>query len=179
MGALTRSSEGNRFIMWKAALGMYLRRPFLGHGFGSFEAAVKHLIKRGRVSPSVKGFEHPHNTYLNWMYGSGTIGLVALLLMIFCPFVAFPKGSPARAGSAVLVVGVALCGITESLFVHSLWITWYMMAIGILMAIESQSRKRIPVRGPLNYPSFPRQQESNRWSALDSRLRGNDEKEIN
>lgn len=139
--ALTRSSFGNRMAMWTMAWKIYTHHWIIGLGVGSFRHYSRAQIQKGTANPSLGGFEHPHNGFLNWLYGAGTLGIIVLLSIFIFPFYSVYSESTGRRPMLLLVAGASICIFTESLFVHSLWISWYVGMVATLMAVVYAQRK--------------------------------------
>lgn len=75
----------NRIYLWKANLMMFQDHPIFGYGFGSdkknhFKMVDSYLTKLGQ------GFvmrNHPHNTYINFLSGTGIVGATFFFLFLF------------------------------------------------------------------------------------------------
>lgn len=139
-----RTSSGARLAMWALAARLFVTAPGHGQGFGAFQRSADNAIAQGRAPAAIFGFEHPHSDYLNVLYGSGLLGLLALLaLLVGVPrYTALlgrqvPRGSPesfARPALYLLIVGFAAAGLTESLLVHSFCTSWLALICAGLLA---------------------------------------------
>ncbi|NDJ60158.1 MAG: hypothetical protein GYB67_03485 [Chloroflexi bacterium] len=66
-----------RFAHWQAAINMATARPWLGVGFGNYEAAyADHHVLNWELA-----LGHAHNYYLNILAETGVIGLAAYLVL--------------------------------------------------------------------------------------------------
>jgi O-antigen ligase len=145
-----RNSVDERFEMWRAAWRIFLRRPWWGVGFGGYASAAHRLARAGLSPPFVAAYEHPHNDVLDAMASGGIVGLVVLLLLYGVPLTLFvralrdPDPEVRAAGwmGFLVVVGFVVFGLTEAMFVHSLVIGWYALAVGALAAALATARKR-------------------------------------
>jgi O-antigen ligase len=76
-----RSSVGDRFLMWKAALRMFLEAPLIGAGTGDYSRVIAAWHDAGIVPAALLEFNQPHNIYLFSMATNGLAGLAALLFI--------------------------------------------------------------------------------------------------
>jgi len=117
------SSLGDRFLMWKTAVKMFLSNPVFGVGTGDYSASIQTYVSDGQLPGRIAGYNQPHNMYLFALATNGLLGLAALLYLFF-RIVSFAlasgKGSPEHAGLSFLAVAVAVhylvAGMTDSLF---------------------------------------------------------------
>lgn len=80
--ALDRLLDAPRFVIWKAAVDVWLAHPLLGVGVNCFEHGYKAL---GIVfDPAVfdPPIPHPHNVYLQFLAETGLVGFAALLALL-------------------------------------------------------------------------------------------------
>lgn len=140
---------GLRLEMWRAAWAMFVLHPFLGIGTGAFHAAAQSLVAGGRLAPGVAAFDHPHNDFMAALGEKGLVGFAALFGLLLVPLASFRARGKGRRdlGVAVLVSGWMVFGLSETMFVHSLAITWYVVATAGLIALGSASSDAI-VDGP-------------------------------
>jgi hypothetical protein len=132
---LMYSSIGKRLEMWYAAARLFWSKPLFGTGTGGFQHATHGLIKAGAVAPFIGEYDHPHNDYWDALAGRGLVGLLALLVLLGMPAWLFmaalksrdPQRSTAGLGGLLVVMGFAVFGLTETMFIHSVAITWYVI----------------------------------------------------
>ena len=81
VGIFSRSYDGERILLWRAAWQMFLDHPIAGIGLLHFNEVYTAYY----LSPLAKepGLPHPHNLFLNFLSETGIIGLSAYLSMIF------------------------------------------------------------------------------------------------
>lgn len=145
-----RNSVDERFEMWRAALLMARRHPLWGVGFGGYADAAHRLARAGLTPPFVAAYEHPHNDLLDALASGGAIGLAVLLLLYGVPLALFlaalrdadPEVRAAGWIGALVVAGFLVFGTTEAMFVHSLVIGWYALAVGAAAAAGAGARER-------------------------------------
>ena len=78
-----RSSVGDRFLMWQAALRMFRESPLIGVGTGDYSRVIAAWHDAGTVPAALLEFNQPHNIYLFSMATNGLAGLAALLFIFF------------------------------------------------------------------------------------------------
>jgi putative inorganic carbon (HCO3(-)) transporter len=79
-------SETLRMEMMKASLKMFADRPILGQGPNTFQKVFyeKYLPESSKqyFDDGVRGFSHPHNTYLGILSDTGVLGFGAFVFLI-------------------------------------------------------------------------------------------------
>lgn len=115
-----------RIAMWESAWHAFLEKPWIGGGPGWFRAATRRDIALRKVSPTIWGYDHPHNEYLFIATSSGILGLVSLVMFVWLAWretVRWQLRNVALAFRITFIVVGLLC-VAESLFIHSLAISW-------------------------------------------------------
>ena len=133
--AVLQNPIGQRFAMWSAALHLFEKAPLIGVGTGSYEVETAMLVKSGTVTPGAAHFDHPHSDYFDALSSRGLLGFVALLLLLGVPAWLCKAGldshDPHRMGAALagtlVATGFAIFGLTETMFIHSVTIGWYVI----------------------------------------------------
>jgi O-antigen ligase len=135
-----------RFAHWQAALNMATARPWLGVGFGGYEAAYP--------AYSLMNWElalgHAHNYYLNVLAEAGMIGLAAYAALWIGIF-ALTWRARRHPDPFARLIAVGLLGTWTYLTVHSLTDNLYVnnlflhlgVMLGILAVLTAQARVRI------------------------------------
>jgi len=77
------TSIGSRFLMWRAALMMFVAHPLLGVGTGDYVPALSGYIDSGLFPEFLREFNQPHNIYLFALATNGIFGLAALLFVMY------------------------------------------------------------------------------------------------
>ena len=135
---------GARLELWAAAWMLFRDHPLFGAGTGAFMEGVYPLVSTGLVAPHIAAYDHPHNDYLNFMACEGLLGIAGFLLVTLIPVriywdasVYSREVSVRSAGlcGLLMVVGILIFSFTESLFVHSLVIGWYVVMTALLCAV--------------------------------------------
>ena len=140
---LMGTSVGLRFEMWRAAWHMFLEHPVLGIGTGAFYEDVQQMAGHGLIAPPVAQYDHPHSDYFDALSSRGILGLLALFALLGVPAIYFVRAvkSPEDTSHALglagllLVCGFAIFGLTDTVFIHSMNISWYVIYIALFMAL--------------------------------------------
>lgn len=129
-----------RLHMWRAAAAGFSHSPVLGAGTGAYPALVEDRAERGAGPWQIVQYDHAHNEFLNIAAERGLIGLLSLLFLYAASFRLFylRQGAAGTAGMG-LVGAFVLSGMTETIFNHSLAITYYCTLL-LLLAMASNSR---------------------------------------
>ncbi len=141
---LITSSVARRLAMWQEAWSLFLENPWTGAGTGAFHDEV---ISNTR-SQIVGNYEHAHSDYFTSMGTKGIIGLFSLILLLGILPIALSKNSMRIMGnkwdaalfSAIIFsVGFFIFGLTETMFIHSLVISWYTVVAASILAMGKTS----------------------------------------
>ncbi len=140
---LMNTSVGQRFEMWRAAWHMFLDHPVLGIGTGAFYEDAQQMAHRGLIAPPAAQYDHPHSDYFDALSSRGILGLLALFALLGVPAIYFVRAvkSGDETSHAVglagllLVCGFAIFGLTDTVFIHSMNISWYVIYIALFMAL--------------------------------------------
>lgn len=141
--ALLRSSVGQRLEMWSVAWRLFASAPLTGVGTGAYQTEAGALVEAGTAPPVTAQYDHPHNEYLDALSSRGLLGLLALLALLGIPSGLFSRGlnspDPARLGASLsgllVAVGFALFGLTETMFIHSVTLGWYVIITAMFMTL--------------------------------------------
>ena len=142
--ALAKNSVGQRLEMWRAAWRLFLRHPVIGSGVGSFEALGESALGHSALRSIVGKYQHAHNDYLTAAATTGLLGLIALLALWITPlfFARKPAGGGAMGcaqGTLITcITGFTLFGLTETMYIHSLVISWYVITTALILAILNE-----------------------------------------
>lgn len=137
------SSVGERLEMWRAAWHIFLQHPLLGAGTGSFLDEVAKRVRSGDIFLQVLTYDHPHDDYLNALSSQGLVGLVFYLLSMGYPLIlyggalrsSFRYKQAAGFAGVITVSGLLVFGLTETMFTHSIVMSWYVVFTAMLMAV--------------------------------------------
>jgi O-antigen ligase len=151
----TETSIGMRFLMWKAALKMFLSNPVIGVGTGGYVPTLAAYVKSGLFPSYLLDYNQPHSMYFFALATNGILGLAALLyLFIRILIVAIPlvRGDEEKRLFAFLAVATAvhfmIAGLTDSFFNIQILRYTFVFMIGVCVRRAMPG----PCRG-LNGPS--------------------------
>jgi hypothetical protein len=139
--ALSHSSISERLTMWNEAWQLFRSHPLLGVGLGGYMATVQERVAQGKSPPLGAEYDHPHNEYLDALAGRGLLGFLTLLALLGVPAWLFVRGlrspDPERVGAALagvlVTAGFALFGLTETIFIHSVAMVWYVIMTAVFL----------------------------------------------
>ena len=141
--SIADTSVGKRIEMWRASWKLFVRQPLLGVGTGAYQDRVAQLIHGGKIFPFVGEFDHPHSDYFNALASAGAIGFLSLLAILVAPLAHFwraLRGKDAAShavglAGALTVLGFAIYALTDTIFLHSMMITWYVVYMALFYAL--------------------------------------------
>jgi hypothetical protein len=128
-GRFTQSDLYLRPHMWRAAAGLFLERPLVGWGIGSFEPALDRHASASPVPAGAHG--EAHSTVLQIAAERGLAGLLGLALLVLAAALSAREGlrrdadRPMAVGHALALAGAA----TYALVQH----VWYLPPVGALV----------------------------------------------
>ena len=146
------TSVGARFEMWRAAGIIFLEKPLVGSGWGSYSEKAQVLVDAGLVNSKVSKFYHPHNQYISALAKGGLLGIAAVIVLFLFPAIIFLKvlrdsSDPNRHRLAlaglILIIGFVSFGFTESILERSKPIIFFSFYIAVFMALVQKKRKKI------------------------------------
>ncbi|MCI0710962.1 MAG: O-antigen ligase family protein [Chloroflexi bacterium] len=131
-----------RLAHWQAALDMAAARPWLGVGFGNYEAAY---LDFNLVNWTL-ALGHAHNYYLNLLAEVGIIGLLSYLLLwghvIILTWYMIHQANGVERGVAIGLMGVwthlAVHSLVDKLYVNNLF-----LHVGVMLGILAVLQHRI------------------------------------
>lgn len=131
-----------RLAHWQAALDMAAARPWLGVGFGNYEAAY---LDFNLVNWTL-ALGHAHNYYLNLLAEVGIIGLLSYVLLwghvIILTWYMIHRASEVERG-----VAIGLMGVWTHLTVHSLvdklYVNNLFLHVGVMLGILAVLQHRV------------------------------------
>lgn len=115
------TSLGARFVMWNAAITMFLSNPVFGVGTGDYKSMIDMFVASGEYPAIIGKYNQPHNMYLWSLATNGVLGISALLFL-FYKILRHTAGlaKQARDNRGFLLLAVSLtvhfmtAGLTES-----------------------------------------------------------------
>ena len=150
-------SGGARSIYWSYAWQLILQKPFLGWGYGSFEALFLHSYMSDKaLDPTMVQIEynldHPHNELLYWGIEGGLLPILALLGMAGMLLWRLRRQRWPRALALLaLVTPIALHTQTEYPFYHSI-VHWFLFLVLIWFIDEECDDPERPGIRTIAYP---------------------------
>lgn len=140
--AATLTNPGARIPIYLHSLEMYLQKPWLGWGYGSFEVnyltSYSDALSQGLALPgSPENLDHPHNELLYWGIEGGIVPLLGIAL-ICLGFLRIIAKQPLLRALALLglVFPILLHTQTEYPFYHS--VTHWCVFLVLVWYIESR-----------------------------------------
>lgn len=141
------SSVGIRLEMWSAALQAAKEMPWSGYGYRNVTVVVAEYAGE-EAQVQIRGFKHLHNEYLTSLLGTGVLGLLSVLLLLFVPLLMFLKSRkkedmfPFAAMGAMLSVGYASFGLTNLSFGESFMNSFYVVFLALLLTMVMRGHAR-------------------------------------
>jgi O-antigen ligase len=80
---VTATSVGERLLMWKAALRMFLSNPLFGIGPGDYRSTLAGFVAAGGFPDTILKYNQPHSMYLFSLATTGLIGFLSLLFIFY------------------------------------------------------------------------------------------------
>jgi O-antigen ligase len=139
-GQTADASANYRLDFYKAGLSAIADSPLVGHGWWQkFEAAAPYMPPDVAAQGLGNRAAHLHNDVLNFGAGSGTLGILAYLLLLVAPIlgaILSPHDSQRFArlyGASVLTVAFFTAGLTDSMFVYELPKTVFCLTAALIL----------------------------------------------
>ncbi len=134
-----------RMAHWQAGWAMFSDRPWLGVGFGNYEAVYPAYAVGIWQDP----LGHAHNYYVNVAAEAGLVGLAAYLIVVAAAFVqtgkalARSKGLERAvcAGALGMLVHLSVHNLVDNLYVHGM-----NMLVGMILGIAWAAGEEIGIR---------------------------------
>lgn len=149
---MLHSSISQRLEMWSVAYRLFKSSPLLGVGTGAYQAEALHLVETGEALAVTAEYDHPHSEYLDALSSRGIVGLLALFVLLGIPGWLFygaiespdPRRMAAGLAGLLVTVGFAIFGITETMFIHSVTIGWYVIMTAVFMVFAETPDQAAP-----------------------------------
>jgi O-antigen ligase len=140
---IAATSIGKRFEMWRAAWRLFLSHPLLGVGTGAYQAKTNELIQKSVIAPFIASYDHPHNDYLDALSSRGILGFMMLIAILLFPITRFLQATRCQEqakhaiglAGVLTVAGFAIYALTDTIFIHSMMITWYIVYMALFYAL--------------------------------------------
>lgn len=143
------SSVGARLEMWRGAWVMFTEHPATGVGRANYNKALKTMIARGDIDPTMAQYKHAHSEMLHAMATQGLPGLVALLCLYGAPLLFFNRQLASQGSHRpYALAGLLLClsyidfGLTQVMFAHHVPSAFYALTICTLAGLCLQEQRR-------------------------------------
>ncbi len=133
---LIGGSFGARLLLWQSAMQMFRQSPTLGAGTGAWRVALRVLSAAHEVDPFELNLDHAHDDYLQRLAMNGVLGLLAFLALLVWPVIS-ARGRPSFKPLLITQLGIGICGLTETMFMHTSVITWWVAITGSLLVATS------------------------------------------
>lgn len=138
------TSLGMRFEAWQASWQIFLDNPLVGVGWGNFQEYAENLVAEGKRNRAAAYFSHPHNQFFSSMASGGLLGLGATLVLFVVPVIIFYRAIASNGrendirrialAGLVMVVGFAVCNLTESFLERSRPVSFFLFYLAVCMA---------------------------------------------
>lgn len=136
------TSFGSRLFMWSIAEDVFVQNCFFGRGVGAYPLAVRERAAAGDAPWQLVRFDHAHNEILNTAAERGILGLIALFGVYAAPLWLFYRRRDVFGVAGMAFVGsIFISGLTETIFNHSLGITYYSVFV---LLLATASREPLP-----------------------------------
>jgi len=148
--ALLETSIGERLEMWAVAWELFTQSPLTGVGTGAYQTQAQKLVDAGTAPVVTAVYDHPHSEYLDALSSRGLLGLLALLALLAVPAALLARAinspDPVRMGAGLggvlVAAGFAMFGLTETTFIHSVTIGWYVIMMAVFMVLAETPSAR-------------------------------------
>jgi O-antigen ligase len=145
-----KGGDSERVYIWKANVEMFKEHPALGVGYGQNKNLMLEYYPKVNAPPGLL-VSHAHNQYLEFLSGSGAIGLVFYLVFLFYPmlvafkllknFIATDQfHSALLIGCIAALVSFIFGGLTEANFEHSKMKYAMIIIWGLILALRERQK---------------------------------------
>lgn len=137
------TSVGVRFALWGIAFEGFQEAPLLGQGIASFYDYKQRAIEAVPAAAQLERYRHPHNEYLELLFGRGLIGSAVFLLYLGGVFLLFRRlrdSDLALCGQTLILSYLIFC-LTESFFSLHVALFFFVVICTILFYLHDQSSK--------------------------------------
>lgn len=136
----------SRLEQYRAALLAISESPWFGHGWhDQFLVALPHMSERAQELYEVERWGYIHNEVLSFTVAAGILGALAYFALLAAPIVAVKwHGGDVRLQyvAVVFVVGVALSGATDVLFMVEVPKFFLVMTAAVLFALGTSQKRQ-------------------------------------
>lgn len=133
------SSVGQRFEMWRTALLIIRKSPWLGVSREGYSAAASRFVDQGKVHWQAPQQGQPHNAYLEVLVSLGVVGFIPFAGMLILPALVLWRKAvrvdSASAGVVLFIVAYATASLAASApFLRGNAVSVFVVFLAILMA---------------------------------------------
>lgn len=146
-GDRTYSSIASRIEGWIVSLKIFKDNPIIGAGPGNY-SPLRHRIKTpdGKKYVSAAVHNQPHGIFPLALADIGILGLAGLLGIFILPLMAAvrcirgqPQLCPLGYAWMILVVSFIHFGLTETIFIRNVYVTFYIILTALIMAVAANT----------------------------------------
>jgi len=138
---------GLRFEMWKAAAAAFASDPVFGIGPRAFQGWLAMRAEQGFGPPTLATFDHAHNDALHALATGGLLSAAGWLAAFWLPWRYFwhaaqATAAPAARAGQALVATFFMLGLFDTLLVHRVTLTAYVVGVVLLAGWTAESAHR-------------------------------------
>lgn len=145
------TSIGQRLEMWRIAFSTFMEAPFLGAGKTNYLAYQAQQIAVDPKLQVLANYSQAHNGYLDAMARRGTLGLLALLMLLSTPIylgyiiLKNKKGKANYYAISLIMLGLSFStfNLTQSSFNHNSGMIFFAVLMIILLTSALAENKKI------------------------------------
>ncbi len=135
----SETSIGLRFGMWQAAAAAFAAHPLVGVGPMGFHAVLAERVAEGLAATKMLEFDHAHSDVMHALAAGGIVQFAGLVAAYVAPWlyfrrVAAERPSAAARGGKALIVAFVVLGLSDTMFVHRIALSVYVLFACILVA---------------------------------------------
>ena len=141
------TSVGGRLALWDVAIDVWKENPVLGTGPGDYDEDLMSHKEQGRY-PTVGPHKTTHNIYLQVLVSNGLVGILIFLpTFIILPLwyirgVASDSRQLEKISALILIVSVAIFGLTESWTLRSPFVAIFAVYFSVLFTSLDKTDSR-------------------------------------
>ncbi|MFJ7952319.1 O-antigen ligase family protein [Lysinibacillus sp. NPDC096418] len=145
------ASGSGRTYIWSKTLDLVKERPLLGYGLDTFMYNFPHynIDARAGLQSENNITDKPHSLYFGWLYGTGIIGFISVLMVLILTLLLPLKLALKKNIAVIWILGIAWGGyLIQGLFNDSIPGTAAPMWViaGILLAMTLKNKEQIDGR---------------------------------
>ncbi len=140
--SISLESAGPRIALWKIAFAGVKERPMLGWGQESFNF-VFNKYYRPELHGQEQWFDRTHNIFLDWLVGTGSLGLLAYISIFIVALRYIWKCNVFRREEQVILTALVAAYVFHNLFVFDN-IGSYIFFFSLLAFIHARATENLP-----------------------------------